>query len=224
MLWGITWQTLSPRQPNSTHPRGQVREGHHSALKNKPSLLACPRKDESLGGGPQRKMCLSTQSWTLEPLTTKSSNFSEHLSLEHPPLPFSWWWISACRRIWGFQFNTYFSLPWEISSGKSPVSGWSEGLAFFQLKLTVLSDEHATPSPNSNAFFLFSIRVPGTATTTKKYCWPLLSPGTQMKTASIILPPKCETTLYFGWASRNCTPLLHSDLSTFQGSHPLMRK
>lgn len=75
--------------------------------------------------------------------------------------------------VGGFEdFNStlIFLCPEEISSGKSPVSGWSEGLAFFQLKLTVLSGEHATPSPNSNAFFLFSIRVPGTATTTKKYC------------------------------------------------------
>lgn len=99
-----------------------------------------------------------------------------------------------------FNPTLIFLCPEEISSEKSPVSGWSEGLAFLQLKLRVLSDEHATPSPNSNGFFsLFSIRVPGTATTTEKYCRPLLSPGAQMKTASIIiLLPKYETTLYFG--------------------------
>ena len=159
-------------------------------------------------------MCLKHMALRAEPWSPFLLNKKQQLLWTSEPGASSssacWWWIGAYRRIWGFQFNTYFSLPWRDFLEKSPVSGWSEGPAFLQLKLTVLSDEHATPSPNSNGFFLFSIRVPGynhqevLSTFTSSRC------SNENSKYYIILLPKYETTLYFGWASRNCTLPRHS--------------
>lgn len=66
-------------------------------------------------------------------LTTESSSFSEHLSLAQVPLQLL---DGGSVVIKGFEdFNSKFIFlgTEEVSLGKSPVSGQSEGPAFFQV-------------------------------------------------------------------------------------------